>query len=143
MERFLPQPLHTSSLGEQRPFPDSTYQRVERHFQSTSFSCAGLKIAWHSPQQEGSVALPLLIMEWPSSQHHRSTVKTDSSYCPVHSCFAKSQPSLGSPCPRQWRQAMPLEYSWGSLELLPLNILLVQVVVLLTRLQLLGTGNSL
>lgn len=38
---------------------------------------------------------------------------------------------------------MPLEYSWGSLELLPLNILLVQVVVLLTRLQLLGTGNSL
>lgn len=28
---------------------------------------------------------------------------------------------------------MPLEYSWGSLELLPLNILLVQVVVLLTH----------
>lgn len=65
------------------------------------------------------------------SQHHRSMVQTDFSYCPVHSCFAKSQPSPGSPCPRRWGQAMPLEYSWGSLELLPLDTLLVQVVVLL------------
>lgn len=71
MERFLPGPLRMSSLGEQWPFPYSTYQQVERHVQSTSSNCAGLKIAQHSPQQEGSVAFPLLIIEWTSS--HRTT----------------------------------------------------------------------
>lgn len=38
---------------------------------------------------------------------------------------------------------MPLKYSWGSLELLPLDTFLVQDVVLLTRLQLLRTGGGL
>lgn len=132
VERFPPGPLHMSSLGEQWPFPDSAYQQVEHHLHSTSFSCAGLKIAWHPPQQEGRVAFPRLLMEWPSSH---STTDPWLRQIPLIAQFTAallSQSSLGSPCPRRWRQAMPLKYSWGSLELLPLDTLLVQVVVLLT-----------
>lgn len=109
MERFLPWPLHMSSLAEQWSFPDSSYQQVEHHLQSTSISCAGLKIAWQSAQQEGRVAFPLLIMERPCSHSTTGPWLRDSSYCPVHSCFAKSYLSQGSPCPRRWKQATPLE----------------------------------
>lgn len=77
-------------------------------------------------------------------QHHRTMVKTDSSYCPVHSCFLCYVTAIsGITLSKKVETSNALEYSWGLLELSPLDTLLVQVVVLLTCLLLLRTGGGL
>lgn len=71
-------------------------------------------------------------------------VKTDSSYCPVHSCFlCYVTATSGITLPKKVETSNALKYSWGLLELSSLDTLLVQVVVLLARLQLLRTGGGL